>query len=165
MNYYWNDGFYIDEFHFQRDDNGDYIVPPEYKPITEAQYNELLDGQANGLRIVTGEDGYPKLEPYPEPPLDDVKAQTISTLWNNYKSYQTRYIDAESLMLANQLASSGSANGKAIQQWVADLWAAYYTVRDSITAAESAEAVRAIELQPAAVAPPCTVRELNDELH
>lgn len=62
MKYYWKDGFYIDEIHFDFDESTQsYIVPEGYLEITEDKYNELLDGQTAGQRIITGSDGYPEL--------------------------------------------------------------------------------------------------------
>lgn len=72
MKYYWKDGFYIDEIHFDFDESTQsYIVPEGYLEITEDKYNELLDGQTAGQRIITGSDGYPELAdqltPAPDP--------------------------------------------------------------------------------------------------
>lgn len=72
MKYYWKDGFYIDEIHFDFDESTQsYIVPEGYLEITEDKYNELLDGQTAGQRIITGSDGYPELAdqltPEPDP--------------------------------------------------------------------------------------------------
>ena len=61
MKYYWKDGFYIDEVHFDFDaETGEYIIPAGYAEITEELYHNLLDGQAAGQRIVTGMDGLPE---------------------------------------------------------------------------------------------------------
>ena len=72
MKYYWKDGFYIDEIHFELDpETGEYTVPDGYTEITEELYHNLLDGQAAGKRIVTGADGLPalaeQLPPEPDP--------------------------------------------------------------------------------------------------
>jgi hypothetical protein len=72
MKYYWKDGFYIDEIHFELDpETGEYTVPAGYAEITEELYHNLLDGQAAGKRIVTGADGLPELAeqlpPEPDP--------------------------------------------------------------------------------------------------
>ena len=70
MKYYWNNGFYIDEIHFDFDEETEkYIVPDGFKEITEERYRELLAGQETGKRIVTGADGLPELaDPEPTPP-------------------------------------------------------------------------------------------------
>lgn len=70
MKYYWKDGFYIDEVHFDSDpETGEYTIPAGYIEITEELYNELLIGQENGKRIVTGDDGMPTLvDPQPAQP-------------------------------------------------------------------------------------------------
>ena len=48
--------------------------------------------------------------------------------------------------------------------WVMNLWAQYYTVKDAITAAGSAEALAAVDLTAEAVGVPLyTIRELNEE--
>ena len=60
MKYYWKNGFYIDEIHFDFDPaTGEYTIPAGYIEITEELYHNLLDGQAAGKRIVTGADGLP----------------------------------------------------------------------------------------------------------
>lgn len=54
--------------------------------------------------------------------------------------------------------------GAAVQNWVMELWARYYTVRDAVTAAETAEALEAIDITPDSFGvPPYTIRQLNDE--
>lgn len=70
MKYYWNEGFYIDWIHFQFDCvTGEYEIPEGCVEITEELYNELLIGQENGKRIVTGDDGMPTLvDPPPAQP-------------------------------------------------------------------------------------------------
>lgn len=70
MKYYWNEGFYIDWIHFQFDPvTGEYEIPGGCVEITEELYHELLIGQQNGKRIVTGEDGLPLLvDPQPQQP-------------------------------------------------------------------------------------------------
>lgn len=78
MRYYWKDGFYIDEVHFNFDaETGEYTVPDGYTEITEELYHVLLDGQAAGKRIVTGADGLPELAeqlpPEPDPVADAEK--------------------------------------------------------------------------------------------
>ncbi|WP_303055518.1 hypothetical protein [Victivallis vadensis] len=78
MKYYWKDGFYIDEIHFDFDaETGEYTVPAGYAEITEELYHNLLDGQAAGKRIVTGADGLPELaeqlSPEPDPVADAEK--------------------------------------------------------------------------------------------
>ena len=72
MKYYWKNGFYIDEIHFELDpETGEYTVPDGYIEITEELYHSLLAGQAVGKRIVTGADGLPalaeQLPPEPDP--------------------------------------------------------------------------------------------------
>lgn len=78
MKYYWKNGFYIDEVHFDFDvETGEYTVPTGYAEITEELYRNLLDGQAAGKRIVTGADGLPELaeqlSPEPDPVADAEK--------------------------------------------------------------------------------------------
>ena len=73
MKYYWKDGFYIDEIHFDFDaETGEYAVPAGYAEITEELYRNLLDGQAAGKRIVTGADGLPELAEQLSPDPDPV---------------------------------------------------------------------------------------------
>lgn len=72
MKYYWKDGFYIDEIHFDFDaETGECTVPDGYTEITKELYHSLLAGQAAGKRIVTGADGLPalaeQLPPEPDP--------------------------------------------------------------------------------------------------
>lgn len=70
MKYYWKDGFYIDEIHFELDtETNEYIIPEGYTEITEELYYSLLSGQENGKQIITGEDGLPILvDPQPVKP-------------------------------------------------------------------------------------------------
>lgn len=96
--------------------------------------------------------------------LDIVKEQTYQELWSNYKTFQQKYVDAEDLTLATLCASHGSAKGSAVQLWVMNLWVQYYTVRDAITAAETLDALAAIDLTAESYGkPPYTIRELNEE--
>lgn len=155
MKYYFGKAFYAPEIG---------PVPEGAVEITDDRWQELLRAQMNGKRIVTGKDGYPVAEDYPEPTLDERKAVITDRLWRNYKTYQQKYVDGEDLSLAIVCASKGSAMGAAVQNWVMELWARYYTVRDAVTAAETAEALEAIDLTPDAFGvPPYTIRQLNDE--
>ena len=86
------------------------------------------------------------------------------TLWSNYKTYQRTYVDPEDLTLANTCAAGGSEKGAAVQQWVLALWAKYYEVKDLLAAAETLEALRAVDISTATLTPPpYTIRELNEE--
>lgn len=165
MKYYWKDGFYIDEIHFDFDaETGEYTVPDGYTEITEELYRNLLDGQAAGKRIVTGADGLPELADPPEPTVEELREQLDETLWSNYKSYQRTYVDPEDLTLANTCATGGSEKGAAVRQWVLALWARYYEVKDLLAAAETLEALRAADISTATLTPPpYTIRELNEE--
>ena len=155
MKYYFEKAFYSPEIG---------PVPEGAVEITDERWQELLRAQMQGKRIVTGADGYPFAEDYPEPTLDERKAVIIDRLWRNYKTYQQKYVDDGDLSLAIVCASKGSAMGAAVQNWVLLLWARYYTVRDAVTAAETAEALEAIDLTPDACGvPPYTIRQLNDE--
>ena len=165
MKYYWKDGFYIDEIHFELDpETGEYTIPAGYAEITEELYHNLLDGQAAGKRIVTNADGLPELAASPQPSLDERKTAAVAQLWSNYKRHQQKYVDPEDLTLAVVCAAKGSAKGAAVQAWVLALWAAYYQVKDAIEAAADADALAAINLVPDAEnVPPYTIRELNEE--
>lgn len=165
MKYYWKDGFYIDEIHFELDpETGEYTVPAGYAEITEELYHTLLDGQAAGKRIVTGADGLPELTDPPALSLDERKTAAVAQLWSNYKRHQQKYVDPEDLTLAVVCAAKGSTKGAAVQAWVLSLWAAYYQVKDAIEAAADADALAAINLAPDAEnVPPYTIRELNEE--
>ena len=155
MKYFYNNAFYAPE---END------IPDGAVEITDEQWEKLLDAQSLGKRIVTGDDGYPVAEDYPEPTLDERKAVITDRLWRNYKTYQQKYVDDGDLSLAIVCASKGSAMGSAVQNWVLLLWARYYTVRDAVTAAETAEALEAIDLSADACGvPPYTIRQLNDE--
>lgn len=100
----------------------------------------------------------------PRKTLDELKAKAVNQLWRNYKTYQQKYVDAEDLTLATLCASQGSAKGSAVQLWVMNLWAQYYTVRDAISAAGTEEELAAIDLRAEWYGePPYTIRELNEE--
>lgn len=165
MKYYWNNGFYIDKIHFDFNrETEEYTVPEGFLEITEEHYRELLSGQETGKRIITGADGLPELADLPEPTVEELRKQLGDTLWSNYKSYQRTYVDPEDLTLANTCAAGGSEKGAAVQQWVLALWAKYYEVKDLLAAAETLEALRAVDISTAELTPPlCTIRELNEE--
>ncbi len=100
----------------------------------------------------------------PQKSLAERREEAYSLLWSNYKAHQTKYVDAEDLTLATTCAAYGSEKGKAVQMWVMRLWARYYEVKDAVAAAETAEALAAIDLTAEAVGvPPYTIRELNEE--
>lgn len=96
--------------------------------------------------------------------VEELRAQLENQLWGNYKTYQRTYVDPEDLTLANTCAAGGSAKGAAVQQWVLELWARYYEVKDQLAAAETLEALRAVDVSTAELTPPpYTIRELNEE--
>ena len=100
----------------------------------------------------------------PKRSLAELKEEACQELWQNYKAWQQKYVDAEDLTLAVVCANGGSQKGAAVQMWVMELWAQYYTVKDAITAAETAEALAAVDLTAEAFGePPYTIRELNEE--
>lgn len=99
-----------------------------------------------------------------EQSVEELRAQLEDTLWSNYKTYQRTYVDPEDLTLANTCAAGGSEKGAAVQQWVLALWAQYYTVKDLLAAAETLEALRAVDISTGSLTPPpYTIRELNEE--
>lgn len=67
MGIWWKDGFY------------DHPVDGGVS-ITKRLWNKLLAGQAAGKRIVTGSDGAPRLEDYPEPDERKVAEERIEEL-------------------------------------------------------------------------------------
>ena len=119
---------------------------------------ELLD-------VELGDDGKWYLSGFgPVTNLEERKQLAYQKLWENYKEFQTRYVDAEDLTLAVLCASHGSLKGTAVQSWVMGLWQTYYGVKDRIAAAASAAELDAVDLAPDAYgAPPYTIRELNEE--
>lgn len=155
MKYYFEQAFYAPEL-------GN--APEGAVEISDERWFELLDAQARGKRIVTGSDGFPIAADPEEPSLDELKAVVIETLWRNYKTHQTKYVDAEDLYLAGKCAQEGSSMGSAVEAWVMSLWARYYDVRDMLVAAETVEALDSIDLSADACGePPYTIRQLNDE--
>lgn len=99
-----------------------------------------------------------------EQSVEELRAQLENQLWGNYKTYQRTYVDPEDLTLANTCAAGGSAKGAAVQQWVLELWARYYEVKDLLAAADTLEALRAVDVSTAELTPPpYTIRELNEE--
>ena len=155
MKYFYNNAFYAPEVN---------DIPDGAVEITDEQWEKLLDAQSLGKRIVTGDDGYPVAEDYPEPTIDERKAVIIDQLWRNYKTHQTKYVDAEDLHLAGECKQKGSKMGAAVEAWVMSLWARYYDVRDMVVAADTVEALESIDLSTDACGvPPYTIRQLNDE--
>lgn len=154
--YYCQGGFYDPEIHTD--------IPAGAVKILKTYWQELIDSQAAGNTIEADADGRPVSVAPPAPTLDELKAEASNTLWRNYKTYQQQYVDAEDLTLATTCAANGSEKGSAVQLWVMQLWAQYYTVKDAITAAETADALAAIDLTADAIGePPYTIRELNEE--
>ena len=155
MRYYWKNGFYVE---------GIGEIPEGAVELAEERYRALLEGQSAGKIIVADESGAPMLAEYPKRSLAELREASYQELWQNYKSWQQKYVDAEDLTLAVVCANGGSQKGAAVQMWVMELWAKYYTVKDAITAAETAEALAAVDLTAEAFgAPPYTIRELNEE--
>ncbi|RUI81066.1 phage tail protein [Pseudomonas aeruginosa] len=69
-------GFYSPDVH------GDHMPPEsELWPLTDAEYQALLDAQSNGLQIVTDVDGRPIAEP--TPPLSDETLAVIERIWRD----------------------------------------------------------------------------------
>lgn len=104
MKYYWNEGLYIDEIHFELDtETNEYIIPEGYTEITEELYYSLLSGQENGKQIITGEDGLPILvDPQP------VKPNPVTVANKVFMALQIKAaaisISAEDDVTAEQLA-------------------------------------------------------------
>ena len=99
-----------------------------------------------------------------EQSVEELREQLGETLWSNYKTYQRKFVDPEDLTLANTCAAGGSEKGAAVQQWVLALWARYYEVKDLLAAAETLEALRAVNISTDNLTPPQhTIRELNEE--
>ena len=154
--FYSQGGFYDPEIHTD--------IPAGAVKILKTYWQELIDSQAAGNTIEADADGRPVSVAPPAPTLDELKAEASNTLWRNYKTYQQQYVDAEDLTLATTCAANGSEKGSAVQLWVMQLWAQYYTVKDAITAAETADALAAIDLTADTIGePPYTIRELNEE--
>ena len=172
MKYYKNGGFYDKEIHGLSLAGGDAEQLEECwgafiadaVEITDEYWEELISSQATGCSIAPDENGYPVAVAPPEKTLDERKAVAVNRLWRNYKVHQQKYVDAEDLTLATLCASQGSAKGSAVQLWVMNLWAQYYTVRDAISAAGTEEELAAIDLGAEWYGePPYTIRELNEE--
>ena len=130
----------------------------------QAQYAELAVWCNGNHATIVDKGEYYEAVALPEVTLDELKAQAVNQLWRNYKAHQQKYVDAEDLTLATLCASQGSAKGSAVQLWVMNLWAQYYTVRDAITVAGTEEELSAIDLTAESYGePPYTIRELNEE--
>jgi hypothetical protein len=71
--YFWKNGFYSDQLHFTTDDNGEHIstIPPDAVPVSDDEYNALLEAQSAGKMIVTGPDGKPMAQDPPPPGPED----------------------------------------------------------------------------------------------
>lgn len=100
----------------------------------------------------------------PLQPLAELKEKLYHRLWENYKFYQEKYVDAEDLVLASMGSLSGSAKCTAVRDWVMRLWKKYYQRKDQIAAAETAEEAKAVDLTADECGVPAyTIRELNEE--
>lgn len=172
MKYYKNGGFYDKEIHGLALAGGDaeqleecwaaFVV--DAVEITDEYWSELISSQATGCSIAPDENGYPVAVAPLKKTLEELKVLVVNKLWRNYKAHQQKYVDAEDLTLATLCAANGSEKGSAVQLWVMNLWAQYYTVRDAITAAETSDALAVIDLTAESYGePPYTIRELNEE--
>ena len=156
IKYYWKNGFYISSINK--------TIPEDAVEISEELYKTLLSGQGGSNKISTGDDGYPVLVQRQPPSLVELKDNAYHQLWKNYKDFQRTYVDPEDLTLANTCALGGSEKGAAVRQWVLDLWAHYYEIKDQIDAAETEDALTVINISTNGFsAPPYTIRELNEE--
>ena len=172
MKYYKNGGFYDKEIHGLSLAGGDEEQLEECwaafiadaVEITDEYWEELISSQTKGFSIAPDENGYPVSVAPPKKTLDELKDTAVNMLWRNYKIHQQKYVDAEDLTLATLCASQGSVKGSAVQLWVMNLWAQYYTVRDAISEAGTEEELSALDLTAESYGePPYTIRELNEE--
>lgn len=100
----------------------------------------------------------------PTQPIDEKKEIIYNELWSNYKSFQTKYVDAEDLQLATLCATGGSEKGKSVQMWVMNLWATYYEVKDEVSKCTTLDELNSIDITTNGLSTPLyTIRELNDE--
>lgn len=100
----------------------------------------------------------------PQDELDALKASKINLLWRNYKQHQTKFIDAEDLILATTLSMAGKPKGTAVRNWVQSLWTAYYIEKDKLETATKAADFTIVKFCPDAIGePPFSIRELNLE--
>jgi hypothetical protein len=153
---YYKNGFYHSEIHA--------VIPEDAVEITREIWLEMIRKQSLGYRIEADSSGAPVAVLPSERPLAELKAEAEKKLWSNYKKYQQKYVDAEDLTLATLCASQGSVKGKAVQLWVMDLWARYYTAKDAVFAAADRTALDAVDLTAESYGPPpYTIRELNEE--
>lgn len=140
-----------------------FYTTDETGKITAAAETKFSDDALETDKTIVYADGALVFEDDPSV-FESQKTAAYDKLWSNYKTFQETYVDAEDLTLAVVCASKGSAKGAAVQMWVMGLWAQYYVVKDQIAAAQSEEALAAIDLTADSFgAPPYTIRELNEE--
>ena len=139
-------------------------MPDDVVQISLERYKQLIRGQANGRKIVPDAFGFPKLSDRNTIPLDVQKQKKIATAWSIFKQYQRERVDPEDLILAANCAAGGSAKGMAVQGWVLNLWATYYTIKDAIEISEDPTTLNSIRINPHVCGElPCTIKELNEE--
>lgn len=104
---------------------GDYEAagtwPADAIEITSEQHAALLDGQAQGMRIVADAEGLPVLLSPPVPTLGDVKAALmadvdtkISDIYSRFTRFETEYVQREAA--AHAFKAGGYADDAGV--WV-----------------------------------------------
>lgn len=104
-------------------------VPSDAVAISSEQHDELMAGQAAGLRIVADSNGSPVLAEQPPPTLEQVEAMFVSAIQQRLDSFaRTRNYDG--ILSACTYASSTVARFQAEGQFAVALrdqtWAAAY---------------------------------------
>ena len=139
-------------------------IPDDAVEITDKQYQQLLRGQAFGRSIISTKNGVPFLAQQSPLLITTLKEQKISQLWAAFKEYQRKRIDPEDLTLATSCANGGSIKGKAVQEWVLNLWEKYYKIKKQISACTTADELSTIVIDPSVCGElPYTIAELNLE--
>jgi len=116
-------GFYSDDINP--------AIPSDAKEITEAAHQLLFAGQAVGLVISPGDDGYPKLSEPEKPSAEQIKAQyTVAVQAMLDAEARTHNYDGilSACTYATSTVEKFKAEGQACVNWRDAVWSACYAI-------------------------------------
>src|ERR1700743_1672952 len=108
-------GFYDDGIHVKSQ------IPSDAVEITVAEWQTLLQGQANGQMIVADANGNPVLQNYPEPALADVKTAGLAQIDAAAEVLRGLYITANSGQVATYMLKYNEATAFKTANYTGDV--------------------------------------------